>query len=80
MDSSLMQSFSNYELIIVLDCPEYVEGVVLLQEYEEKDNRVKMLTNKKKGEGLFSSGIRYVLLKAVAAPEVMRLQCAQMCI
>ena len=47
IDSILAQSFSNFELIIVLDRPEYAEGLALLQDYAAKDPRVKLLVNEK---------------------------------
>lgn len=47
IDSILTQSFSNFELIIVLDRPEYAEGFELLQDYAAKDPRIKLLVNEK---------------------------------
>ena len=47
VDSILSQSYQDFELIIVLDRPEYAEGLVLLQEYAAKDPRVKVLVNEK---------------------------------
>ena len=47
IDSILSQSYKDFELIIVLDRPEYAEGLVLLQEYAQKDSRVKVLVNEK---------------------------------
>lgn len=47
LDSILNQSYRDFELIIVLDHPEYTEGLALLQEYAEKDSRVKLLVNEK---------------------------------
>lgn len=47
VDSILSQSYGDFELIIVLDCPEYAEGLALLEEYAAKDARVKVLVNEK---------------------------------
>ena len=47
IDSILGQSYTDFELIIVLDRPEYGEGLALLQEYAAKDQRVKVLVNEK---------------------------------
>lgn len=45
IDSILSQSYGDFELIVVLDRPDYVEGLVLLREYAEKDCRVRVLVN-----------------------------------
>lgn len=47
IDSILSQSYCDFELIVVLDRPEYAEGLALLQEYAAKDARVKVLVNEK---------------------------------
>lgn len=47
LDSILSQSYKDFELIIVLDRPEYAEALTLLQEYAAKDARVKILVNEK---------------------------------
>ena len=47
VDSMLSQSYEDFELIIVLDRPEYAEGLALLREYAAKDARVKVLVNEK---------------------------------
>lgn len=47
LDSILSQSYEDFELILVLDRPDYAEGLTLLREYEEKDQRVKVLVNEK---------------------------------
>jgi len=47
LDSILNQSYKDFELIVVLDRPEYAEAFALLQEYAVKDSRVKVLTNEK---------------------------------
>ena len=47
VDSILSQSYRDFELIVVLDRPEYAEGLALLREYAEKDSRVKVLVNEK---------------------------------
>ena len=47
MDSILSQSHKDFELIVVLDRPEYAEGLELLREYAAQDARVKVLVNEK---------------------------------
>ena len=47
LDSILSQSYTDFELIVVLDRPDYAEGLALLQEYAAKDARVKVLVNEK---------------------------------
>lgn len=47
VDSILSQSYRDFELIVVLDRPEYAEGLSLLREYAQKDSRVKVLVNEK---------------------------------
>ena len=47
MDSILSQSYMDFELIVVLDRPEYAEGLALLQEYAAQDPRVKVLVNER---------------------------------
>lgn len=47
IDSILSQSYTDFELIVVLDRPDYAEGLALLQEYAAKDTRVKVLVNEK---------------------------------
>lgn len=46
LDSVLSQSYADFELIIVLDQPEYVDALALLQEYANKDARIRILVNK----------------------------------
>ena len=47
MDSILSQTYKDFELIIVLDQPNYSEGLSLLRQYAEQDKRVKILVNEK---------------------------------
>lgn len=47
LDSILSQSYEDFELIVVLDRPDYAEGLALLQEYAAKDPRVRVLVNEK---------------------------------
>lgn len=47
IDSILSQTYTDFELIIVLDQPSYDEGLALLREYAEKDSRIKILVNEK---------------------------------
>lgn len=47
IDSILNQSFTNFEFIIVLDDPNNIEGLKLLNEYKEKDSRIKVIVNER---------------------------------
>jgi len=47
IDSVLCQSYTDFELIVVLDQPKYAEGLALLNEYAQKDSRVIVLVNEK---------------------------------
>ena len=47
LDSILGQSYSDFELIIVVDKPDNEAAINLLREYEEKDSRVKVIINEK---------------------------------
>lgn len=47
IDSILVQTYTDFELIIVLDQPNYAEGLSLLRQYAERDSRVKILVNEK---------------------------------
>ena len=47
VDSVLSQTYKDFELIIVLDQPNYAEGLRLLRDYAERDSRVKILVNEK---------------------------------
>ncbi|MBR2343773.1 MAG: glycosyltransferase [Clostridia bacterium] len=47
IDSVLSQSYSDFELIVVLDKPSYTEGLEQLREYEARDRRVRVLVNEK---------------------------------
>lgn len=47
IDSILSQSYSDFELIIVVDKPDNQEAIDLLNEYAEKDSRVKIIVNEK---------------------------------
>lgn len=47
LDSILTQSYRDFELIIVLDQPNYVEGLDLLNQYARKDSRIRVLVNEK---------------------------------
>lgn len=46
IDSILLQSYREFELIIVLDNPNYTEGRNLLKQYSEKDARIHIYVNK----------------------------------
>lgn len=45
IDSILLQSFRDFEFIIVVDNPFYAELCVLLKEYEGKDHRITIIYN-----------------------------------
>ena len=45
INSVLSQSFRDFELIIVLDRPDFYEGKQLLQKYADADPRVKIIEN-----------------------------------
>ena len=47
IDSVLQQSFGDFEFIIICDNPDYEECILLLKEYELKDNRIILLFNEK---------------------------------
>ena len=47
IDSILLQTYTDFELIVVLDQPNYTDALVLLQKYAKQDNRVKILVNEK---------------------------------
>ena len=47
VDSVLSQTYKDFELIIVLDQPNYAEGLRLLRDYAERDSRVNILVNEK---------------------------------
>lgn len=47
IDSILTQTYTEFELIIVLDQPNYTDALILLQNYAEQDSRVKLLVNTK---------------------------------
>ncbi len=47
VDSILSQTYTNFELIVVLDQPNYAEGLALLSEYADKDSRVRVLVNER---------------------------------
>ena len=47
LDSILSQSYSDFELILVVDKPDNEAAITLLREYEEKDKRVKVIINEK---------------------------------
>ena len=45
IESILMQNYKDYELIIVVDNPEYKSAIALLNEYLTKDDRIKVIVN-----------------------------------
>ncbi len=46
-DSILSQSYSDFELIVVVDKPDNEEAIALLNQYAKKDDRVKIIINEK---------------------------------
>ena len=47
IDSILSQSYSDFELVIVVDKPDNEMAIALLNEYAEKDDRIKIIINEK---------------------------------
>ena len=47
LDSILSQTYTDFEVIVVLDQPQYMEGLALLRKYAEKDSRIRILENEK---------------------------------
>lgn len=45
LDSIIHQTFDYFEFIIICDNPNYAEGITLLNEYAQKDNRIKLIYN-----------------------------------
>lgn len=45
IDSILIQTYSDFEFIIINDKPDREENVQLLNDYAQKDNRIKIITN-----------------------------------
>lgn len=45
IDSILMQTFSDFEFILICDNPDYLEGLGLLKRYAENDPRIVLLIN-----------------------------------
>lgn len=45
IDSILNQTFKDFEFIIICDNPDYEEGIALLKDYSQKDNRVVLMFN-----------------------------------
>lgn len=46
IDSILLQTFADFEFIIICDNPNYGDGISLLNEYAQKDSRVRLIFNK----------------------------------
>ena len=46
VDSILNQTYSDFELLLINDNPESQENLVLIQEYEKKDSRVRGIKHK----------------------------------
>ncbi|ALU14405.1 glycosyl transferase GT2 family [Eubacterium limosum] len=61
IDSILNQTYTNLELIIVVDAPDNQRLIKLVKEYEKKDNRVKVLINN------MNRGLVFSLNRALAA-------------
>ena len=45
VDSILNQTYKNLEFIIIVDNPEYVELVSLLNDYADSDDRISVVVN-----------------------------------
>lgn len=45
IDSILQQTFSDFEFIIINDCPGRVENSKILEEYQKKDQRIVVINN-----------------------------------
>lgn len=59
IESILMQSYSDIELIIVVDAPENLEIINVIKHFSKKDRRVRVLINKR------NMGIVYSLNRAL---------------
>ena len=46
IDSVLKQSFTDFEFIIINDCPERRDNAIVLNEYKRRDQRVHVIHNK----------------------------------
>ena len=47
IDSILGQTFREFEFIIICDNPDYIEGIDLLKDYSQRDNRIVLMFNDK---------------------------------
>jgi len=47
INSILMQTYTNLELIIVLDNPDNIKNKILLHDISEKDSRIKLIINER---------------------------------
>lgn len=59
VDSILNQTYSNFEVIFIIDNPEYKELINVAKEYEKKDSRIKVIINPE------NKGLVYSLNKAL---------------
>ena len=60
INSVLLQTYSNWELLIVDDCSKD-NTVKIIQEYEKKDDRIKVIDNE--GKNLGAIGNFFELIK-----------------
>ena len=61
IESVIAQNYQNWEMIIVDDCsPDDGAGINIVNEYKEKDSRVRLIASK---ENKGSSGARNIALK-----------------
>lgn len=68
IESMLNQTYDNFEYIIILDNPENVEHIKIINEYCKKDRRISFIINKKNiGLALtLNKGIKYSKGKYIA--------------
>lgn len=61
VESILTQSYSNIEFVIIIDNPEYIQLSEILKEYQQKDNRIKIIYNEKNIglTGSLNKGLQY---------------------
>lgn len=45
IDSIINQTFKDFEFIIICDNPQYKESISLLNEYEKRDERIRLIVN-----------------------------------
>lgn len=63
VDSILGQTFTDFEFIIVNDCPDREENVLTLDDYSQRDSRITIITNE------VNMGLTKSLNKALAVAQ-----------